>query len=479
MLFTSLEFLLFFPVVFLLYWLVGKRSSTTQNVILLAASTFFYGFADPRMLLLLFLAAGINYWIGIRIAESSNDSKRTIWMRSGIFLNLATLGFFKYFDFFYAGFSGVSGLLGFDASDTTLHIMLPLGISFITFQNMGYLLDVHNEEIEPYREPLPFFTYVFFFPKILAGPIERAQRFIPQIETLRTFDLPLAVDGCRQILWGLFAKVVIADNCSTYVDQIFNADQGQSGSTLLLGAFLYFFQIYCDFSGYSNMAIGISKLLGIRLMTNFAYPFFATNISEFWKRWHISLTTWMMDYVFTPINFVLRSYGKAGLVIGITVTFLAVGLWHGANWNFFLFGVLQSIYFLPLALKGGISKPTSGATDTGRSALWTAWRMVGMFTLMMFTFILLRAIDVEQTVRILKGIFSPSLFSGPAIVPLPLLSMIVVLLLVEWMQRDKQHALQLNGIRIPKLVKLGVYYTIVALVLLNSGPQQEFIYFQF
>ena len=478
MLFNSVPFLLFFVAVFALYWSLG-RSARMQNVLLLLAGSFFYGWADPRFLFLLLASAAVNYALGIAI-ERHRDRPAGRWLLwLGVALNLGVLAYFKYADFFLAGFVDVVNVLGGDMSHRTLGILLPVGISFFTFQTLGYLIDVHNEEMDASRDPLAFFTYVFYFPKLLAGPIERAQKFLPQVATKRIFDPVLAVDGCRQILWGLFAKVVIADNCTASIDLIFEHSGTETGSTLLLGAFLHIVQMYCDFSGYSNIALGVSKLLGIRLMVNFSTPFFATNISDFWKRWHISLTTWMMEHVFTPLTFVLRQYGRLGLVISITITFLAVGIWHGGTWNFVLFGTLQSLYFIPLALSKGVDRSSTFPADSKVPSLRQVLQMAGIFTLMMFTFILLRAESVPQAGSIVAKILSPSLFMKMGVLPKGLLLTIAGFMLVEWLHRGRQHGFDLSGARWPRPLRLAAYYVLVGMVLWNGGTENQFIYFQF
>ncbi len=305
MVFNSPEFVLFLPIVFILYWFVFSKSAKSQNIILLLSSIFFYVWADWRFLFLVGANVLFNFFIGIQIQDAQKEKHKQQLLWLGIFFNLGILGYFKYFNFFYDSFVDLINLSGGNLNYSSLKILLPLGISFFTFQTLGYLFDIYNEEIEPCRDILAFSAYVLYFPKILAGPIERAQKFIPQIEVKRLFDNNLAFDGLRQILWGLFAKIVIADNCAGLVNEIFANPETQSGSMLMIGSVFFLIQIYCDFSGYSNIAIGVSKLLGIKLMTNFATPFFSTNISDFWKKWHISLTSWLMDYVFTPLSFLI------------------------------------------------------------------------------------------------------------------------------------------------------------------------------
>ena len=478
MLFNSVEFFVFFVIVFTVHWAVG-RSARLQNMVLLAASLFFYGWADLRFMGLLLLSAAMNLAIGVGLVGKSSERFKSLLFWTGIAVNLGILVLFKYFNFFYAGFIDLAQALGSGMTFDPLALILPLGVSFFTFQTVGYLIDVRNEEIEPSRDPLAFFTYIFFFPKMLAGPIERAQKFLPQLDTARVFDRADAMDGCRRILWGLFAKVVVADNCGRIVNPIFNHDTEMSGTALLLGALLYLVQLYADFSGYSNIALGTARLLGIRLMRNFAMPLFATNIADFWRRWHISLSSWMMDYLYTPLSFIFRDRGRAGGVLAIFITFFTVGIWHGANWTFVLFGVLQGLYFIPLALAGpGIQR---GSADPGSSAS-ALLRMAGMFLLMGITFVLLRADSIDQTMRIWSRIFSPSVFTGWGYsLKEPEVVFLVTALfgLIEWLGRKDDFALASIGLAWPRPVRWGVYWALGMSVFLLSFRPKDFIYFQF
>jgi D-alanyl-lipoteichoic acid acyltransferase DltB (MBOAT superfamily) len=475
---TSFSSAVFIAAVFGLYWGAGRRSGKLQNGILLLASGVFYWMADHRFLILLLFSALVNYGIAIGLGRIKSEHRRSLLFHSGVALDLGLLCWFKYMGFFRPGIEHLLHGIGFGGELGLLSIALPLGISFYTFQMLGYLIDVHNEETEACTDPLGFLTYVFFFPKIMAGPIERAQRFLPQVATARVFHIGLATDGLRQILWGLLAKVVIADNASTFVDIVFRSQATASASTLAIGALLYFIQIYCDFSGYSNMAIGISKLFGIRLMTNFNTPFFAMGVNDFWKRWHISLTTWMIDHVFTPLSFILRDLGRAGTVISISITFLAVGIWHGANWTFVVFGALQSLLFMPLALTSSINRSTAtvGLLPSAMQVL----RMAGTFVLMMLCFVLLRSASLHDAITYYHGLVGPGLFSKPSVFPTTVLVATLLFLTVEWVQRGRAHALDLTGTGLPTWVRWCIYSVIIfMLALLNNTGSYQFIYFQF
>ncbi|MBP6391426.1 MAG: MBOAT family protein [Flavobacteriales bacterium] len=478
--FTSFVYALFLALAFALYWSVARWGARAQNMVLLLVSAIFYAWADPRFLGLLLLSGAVNYALAIGIAGARGERAKSILFFLGIAIDLGLLCWFKYFDFFYGSAVDLLNTIGFQGTHSTLALALPLGISFYTFQMLGYLIDTRNEEIEPCEDPWHFVTYVLYFPKIMAGPIERAQVFLPQIAVARTFDSALATDGMRQILWGLLAKVVVADNASAFVDLIFKDPAAETGSTLLVGAFLYFIQIYFDFSGYSNIAIGSSKLLGIRLTTNFRTPFFATGVNDFWKRWHISLTTWMIDHLFTPLSFLLRDRGRAGTVISFTTTFLAVGIWHGANWTFVAFGTLQSLYFLPLALSGPGKKTSAFPTGDRIPSPRHFARMLGTFLLMMLSFVLLRVTSIGDAVTYYLGLFDPSLFSNPTVFPSMVVLLALLLMLAEWFQRGMTHALERIEAAMPGWIRWTIYMIILyTIILLNHTGHYRFIYFQF
>jgi len=479
MVFNSPEFVLFLPVVFILYWFVFKKNALSQNIILLLASIFFYSWADWRFLFLVVANALLNFYLGIKIQDTHKEKSKQKWLWLGVVINLGVLGYFKYFNFFYNSFADLFNLFGGNVNYSSLKILLPLGISFFTFQTLGYLIDIYNEETEPCRDVLIFSTYVLYFPKILAGPIERAQRFIPQIEVKRIFNNAMAADGLRQILWGLFAKIVIADNCATIVNGIFENYQTQSGSMLLIGSFCYLIQIYCDFSGYSNIAIGVSKLLGIKLMTNFKAPFYSVNISDFWKKWHISLTSWLMDYVFTPVSFMLRKKKKAGLFLAIMITFILVGFWHGANWTFIVFGIIQGLYFLPMIIRGTMNTTSVVAQGKMLPSLKELLQMTFLFLLLSLTSIFFRAENVSQAFTYISNIFSSSLLVLPDVkLFMFVVPFILIFFIIEWLNRDKQHALELNNSSV--FLKWSVYLILgfVVLMAYDNNPS-DFIYLQF
>lgn len=350
MLFNSVEFLLFLPVVFLLYWYVF-RPLRWQNLFVVMASYVFYGWWDWRFLILIAFTTLCSYVSGILLERAEGKRTRQKWISAiNIIVNLSILGVFKYYDFFGENFTALLRLFGMEADWVTLNIILPVGISFYTFQALSYTIDVYQHRIKPTHDIIAFFAFISFFPQLVAGPIERATNLLPQMLKKRTFNYAQAVDGCRQILWGFFKKMVIADNCALAVGQILDSYTEQSGFMLLMGGFFFTFQIYGDFSGYSDIAIGTARLFGINLMRNFNYPYFSRDIAEFWRRWHISLTTWFRDYIYIPLGGSRCSRWK--VMRNTLIIFLVSGFWHGANWTFIVWGAYHALLFFPLLLHG-------------------------------------------------------------------------------------------------------------------------------
>ncbi|PIA77861.1 hypothetical protein BFR04_08820 [Gaetbulibacter sp. 4G1] len=482
MVFNSINFVAFVLPILLLYWFFFKKSKAAQNVLLLASSIFFYAWADWRFLFLLIASIVINYYLALKIRKEVNDEpKQRRFLYIGLIFNVGLLLYFKYFNFFYESFVELVNVFGVTSSYTTLSILLPLGISFFTFQTLGYLIDVYNEEIDPSDNFLEFSLFVAYFPKILSGPIERASKMMPQIQEKREFRYTLFVDGLRQILWGLFAKIVIAENCASIANPIFDNYENQPESILLLGAFFYAIQLYADFSGYSNMAIGISKLFGIQLMRNFATPFFSTNISDFWRKWHISLTTWMMDYVFTPLSFSLRRYHKSGLIFAIIMTFILVGFWHGANWTFIFYGLLHGIYFIPLVYSGKINSSEIVAKGNFFPSFVELVKMLLLFLLIMLTDIFFRADNIEEATYYIALIFSNEILTIPNEIfnsnYLLAIFLIFIFFFIEWSNREKKHDFEISNFNI--FIRWGLYIFLFLLILFFGKSSETFIYFQF
>lgn len=481
MLFQSIEFLIFLPIVFLLYWFVFRKLKV-QNALVLVASYVFYGWWDWRFLILIALTSGFSYWSGLLIKSNEDKPKAQKWICAGnITINLLILCIFKYFNFFSENFARLLGLFGLELDFVTLNVILPVGISFYTFQALSYTIDVYRKKIEPTRDAVAFFAFISFFPQLVAGPIERATNLLPQFLKPRKFDYATAVDGCRQMLWGFFKKVVVADNCAVYVNEVFGNYQGQTGSTLLLAAVFFTFQIYGDFSGYSDIAIGAAKLFGVRLMRNFNVPYFSRDIAEFWRRWHISLTTWFRDYIYIPLGG--SRVSKVKVIRNTFIIFLVSGFWHGANWTFIAWGAYHAILFLPLILLGKNRKNTNIVAEGRLLPSFNEFsRMLLTFALVVIGWIIFRAESIGQAWEYVCGIFNASLLSVPWLKTrfyyIPLFVFICIMLVVEWLQRDKQHGL--NQIRIKnKVIRWLIYIVLIYTMLYLGGETEEFIYFQF
>jgi len=482
MIFTSSQFVIFISVFFLLYWVVFNRSYKLQNILLLAGSYTFYAYWDWRFLFLLICSSAVNYFLGLGISKSAKEKYRVVYLWLGMLQGLGCLLFFKYFNFFVGSFKNAFPLISGRFDLHTLNIILPLGISFYTFRTISYLLDIKSMKVKATSDWVVFFSYVSFFPCLLAGPIDRPKTLIPQLETKRKFNYLQASDGMRQVLWGVFKKMVIADNCAAFTNHVFDHYKTSPASALLLAAFLYTIQIYADFSGYSDIAIGVSNLIGFKVTRNFNFPFFSQNIADFWRRWNISLTSWLTDYVFTPLSIYFRDYGKMGLVISILINFTLIGIWHGANWTFIIFGFLHGCYYIPLIIGGKLNK--KGKLLIGeRLSLTTLLKITGTFLLVMFTFVIFRSDSIRQAFEYFERIFSLSLFSTIEIKEkvnlFAALICIVIMLWAEWRQRDKQHALQIDSIP-NSSSRAFIYVVLIVLVLCFSATKNtDFIYFKF
>ena len=468
MLFTSFEFFVFLPVVFALYWLL-QRQLRWQNLLVVAASYLFYGWWDWRFLLLIAFTSACSYWSGLLIG-SGRHRKTALW--GNIIVNLAILGLFKYYDFFAKEFSQLFGL---QADSITLNLILPVGISFYTFQALSYSIDIYRSKMEPTRDVVAFFAYVSFFPQLVAGPIERATNLLPQFQRERQFDYGMAVDGVRQMLWGFFKKVVVADNCAVYVDDIWNNINGESSLNLAMAAALFSIQIYCDFSGYSDIAIGTAKLFGIKLMQNFKVPYFSRDIAEFWRRWHISLTTWFRDYVYIPLGGSRTS--KAKVVRNTFIIFLISGFWHGANWTFILWGAFHALLFLPLILLGKNRK----YTDTVAAKRWLpthkeSGQITFTFVLAALGWILFRSQSIGEALDFYAGIVSGG-WSGFNL-PMRAIAFVALMLAVEWLQREREHGFDMSGVR-HRAVRYACYLAVLAVIFMYGVFNETFIYFQF
>lgn len=485
MLFNSIDFAIFLPLVFLLYWGVLKGRTKQQNLLIVLASYVFYGWWDWRFLSLILFSTILDYSIGLKLKKESKDRKRKLYLWISILVNLGFLGFFKYYNFFLDNFISAFSFMGVEFKASSLNIILPVGISFYTFQTLSYTIDVYKRKLEPTQDFVSFMAFVSFFPQLVAGPIERASHLLPQFYKERVFDYQKAVDGMRQILWGLFKKVVIADTCAQYANEIFNNYTEYSGITLILGALFFTFQIYGDFSGYSDIAIGTSRLFGFDLMKNFAFPYFSRDVAEFWRRWHISLSTWFRDYLYIPLG---GSRGTTFQVVRNTfIIFLVSGFWHGANWTFVFWGGLNAIYFLPLLLRKKNRHHLDNVAE-GRilPSFKEFFQMLLTFSLAVFAWIFFRAESLDHAFLYLKRIALGGLFEIPhvkheeiLIFPKMAISLIVIFVIFEWLGRRDEFALEKLFLRWSKPARWIVYILIGMMVLLFSGTKEDFIYFQF
>lgn len=482
MLFNSLDFALFLPIVFVLYWFVFNKKIIIQNAFVLVASYFFYGWWDWRFLFLILFSSLVDFLIGKRLYQSTSKVTAKVLLWCSIIVNLGLLGFFKYYNFFVENFNAAFSLFGRELGIGFLHIILPIGISFYTFQTLSYTIDIYRGKLKPTKSFVDFAAFVSFFPQLVAGPIERAKDLLPQFYRKRNFDLNEAKDGLRQILWGLFKKMVVADNCAVFVDRYFADYQEYSGSTLLLGAFFFTIQIYTDFSGYSDIAIGTAKLFGFRLTKNFDYPYFARNIAEFWKKWHITLTTWFKDYVYFPMGG--SRHGKARTLWNTIVLFLIIGFWHGAHWKFIVYGFINSLHFVPIILLGKQRKFKNRIAENSLfPSLRDFYGVLKTFVFLVLVRVFFRAESLSKAIGYLSEIFSYSLFSIPDFAnkrdAVLVLFFIIIFINIEWVGRNENYALEKVGLNWKRPYRWSFYYAIIFCIFFFYGAQQQFIYFQF
>jgi D-alanyl-lipoteichoic acid acyltransferase DltB (MBOAT superfamily) len=473
MLFNSVIFLLFFVVFFFLYWFVVGRSMRAQNVLILLASYLFYGWWDWRFVFLLMLSTLIDYFFGLIIHQSETQARKKLYLWLSIVNNLGILAFFKYYNFFAGSFQELMAGFGLETHPYVLSILLPVGISFYTFHGMSYVLDIYNGKVTPFRNFIDYAVFVCFFPLLVAGPIERANHLLPQVAKPRVFRYEQGMEGLRLIVWGLFKKVVIADNLAVVVNSIFNDYSHQSGSTLVLGAIYFAFQIYGDFSGYTDIALGTAKLLGFELLTNFKFPYFSRDIAEFWRRWHISLSSWFRDYVYIPLGGSAGGRGQA--LRNIFVIFLLSGFWHGAKWTYILWGAYHALLYVPLFMINTNRKHTGEivAVDrwlpSGREAL----QILVTFVLVTIGWVFFRADTVHDAFHYLQGM-GHNLLSMPAYADSLLL--VVLFVCLDWLSRRDERKPHAFIPAVPYVLVLTI-----VLLLFGKGSENniEFIYFQF
>lgn len=483
MLFNSIDFALFLPLVFVLYWFVTNHKLNIQNFLIVVASYVFYGWWDWRFLSLILFSTLVDYFIGLGLEKEKHQPRRLLLLWTSISVNLGFLGFFKYYNFFLDNFVTAFSFFGQEIQANSLNIILPVGISFYTFQTLSYTIDVYKRKLEPTRNIIAFAAFVSFFPQLVAGPIERATHLLPQFYTKRKFDYAKAVDGMRQILWGLFKKIVIADNCAEFANQIFNNSDHLDGSTLVLGALFFTFQIYGDFSGYSDIAIGTSRLFGFDLMQNFNFPYFARDIAEFWRRWHISLSTWFRDYLYIPLG---GSRGGTGMKVRNTfIIFIVSGFWHGANWTFIVWGALNALYFLPLLLT---ERNRNNLESIAKGQIFPSFKELGKiiftFLLTLLAWIFFRAENIGHAFSYLSEIFSSSLFTIPELNRMAYAAVILMLvagfIVVEWLGREGQYAIAHIHHALNRPLRWLFYALIIfAIGMFMPSVESPFIYFQF
>lgn len=484
MLFNSFEFLLFLPIVFLLYWFIFKPLKW-QNLLILTSSYIFYGWWDWRFLILIVFTSFCSYGSGLLINKANQNNRKTLakfYCSANILINILILCYFKYFNFFVDNLKILFSQFGFQLDWFTLEVLLPVGISFYTFQALSYTIDVYRKDIKPTGDFIAFASFIAFFPQLVAGPIERATNLLPQFLQPRIFNYAEAVSGMRQMLWGFFKKMVIADNCAGFANTIFNNSTDVSGSTIIVGGLLFTFQIYGDFSGYSDIAIGCAKLFGINLMRNFNLPYFSQNIADFWRRWHISLNKWFIDYVYIPLGGNRR--GKLRNILNILIVFSLSGIWHGADWTFIAWGTFNGILVVLYTL---LFKHKHVIKDNNfKITLKSGINMLFTFALIVLGWILFRSDNISMAKTCMSSIFSTSLFATP---DLSIISgnnmalastvvLIVILLIVEYRMRKQRFALDIINIK-SKTIRWCIYVAVILSIIVFTGEQEQFIYFQF
>jgi alginate O-acetyltransferase complex protein AlgI len=483
MLFNSLDFAIFLPIVFILYWFITNKNLNLQNFLIVAASYLFYGWWDWRFLSLILFSTIIDYTIGLKINTQENKNKRKVLLWLSIIVNLGFLGFFKYYNFFLDNFVTAFSFFGTSINAQGLNIILPVGISFYTFQTLSYTIDIYRGKLEPTKDFVAFSAFVSFFPQLVAGPIERASNLLPQFYKKRIFIKENALRGVRLILWGLAKKVVIADSIAPAVDDIFSNYERYPSTILLLGAFLFSFQIYCDFSGYSMIARGVSKLFGFELMTNFKYPYFSRNIGEFWRRWHISLSTWFRDYLYIPLGG--SRVSKLLNIRNVFVIFLVSGFWHGANWTFIVWGGLHALLFIPSVLTKNNRKFTEDL-QLNRYLLPSIgdfFRILSTFVVVSFCWVFFRADSLNVAFLFIKKILvfdsSPISFLNPYDnQPLGIeFIYLVVFIFVEYLLATK--IIKMYSKNRYKGIIIDAVLLLIITISVQIGSNLSFIYFQF
>jgi alginate O-acetyltransferase complex protein AlgI len=487
MLFNSLDFAIFLPIVFFLYWFICNRNLTLQNLLIVVSGYVFYGWWDWRFLALILFSTVVDYTVGRLLAKEQREDKRKYILWISIAINLGFLGFFKYYNFFIDNFIAAFSLFGNDITVNSLNVILPVGISFYTFQSLSYTIDVYKRKLEPTNDFITFAAFISFFPPLVAGPIERARLLLPQFYTKRTFDYAIAVDGLRQILWGLFKKVVIADNCAEYANLIFNNSTDYSGLTLLIGAIFFTIQIYGDFSGYSDIAIGTSRLFGISLSPNFSFPYFSRSIAEFWRRWHISLSSWFREYLYIPLGG--SQVGVWKKIRNTFIIFLVSGFWHGANWTFIVWGGLNALYILPsIVFQTNRKHLNTPAEKPVFPTIVAFFQIASTFMLTVVAWIFFRAENMTHAISFLKNMLSGLFHKWVYFRTFNFVqwkigyttpSLILAFFILEWIGREGAFAIERLGLKWNKSIRWSFYMLLIFCIFYFQKANQEFIYFQF
>jgi alginate O-acetyltransferase complex protein AlgI len=477
MFFNSFSFAIFLPIVFILYWFVFNKTKSSQNLLLIIASYYFYSCWDWRFLFLLVFSTFLDYYTGIQIEKSKNEKSRKFWFWLSICFNLGFLGLFKYYNFFASSFADLLEGVGLKSSPLLLNVILPVGISFYTFHGLSYVIDIYFKRIKAEYNFVDYSLFVSYFPLLVAGPIERATHLLPQVKVKRTFDFEKAKQGVYQIIWGLLKKVVIADTCATYANAIFDNYSSMNSLSLMLGAIYFAFQIYGDFSGYTDMALGMSKLFGIDLLKNFNYPYFSRDIAEFWRRWHISLSSWFKDYLYIPLGGSKGSKFKQ--VRNVFIIFVVSGFWHGANWTYLAWGFINALYFLPLLLlKRNRNNIEASPLNWNLESLNTVFHILLTFLLSCVAWVFFRAKSITDATLYLKGMVTKGNFASQYLsnerYNYELLFLIFLFVVVEWNNRFKEEPI--SG----KYSTIKMAFCLLAILALGTfSDYKEFIYFQF
>lgn len=472
MLFNSISYLLFLPLVFTIYWLLKKKLNT-QNLLILIASYIFYACWDYRFLVLIIFSTLVDFFVGIQINKQKTPGKRRYLLAISIFTNLALLGFFKYYNFFIDSWVEFTSIIGLNVNFNTLNIILPVGISFYTFQTLSYTIDIYKQRIKPTKDLIAFGAFVTFFPQLVAGPIERASSLLPQFKKMRNFNFIQARSGIELIIWGLFQKIVIADNCATYVNTIFTNYESLNSLSLILGAVYFAFQIYGDFAGYSNIAIGSARLLGFDLMRNFNYPYFSKNLGEFWRRWHISLSTWFRDYVFIPLGGSRLSHNKS--IRNISIVFLISGLWHGANWTFIFWGAIHALFYIPLLF---VRKNTHHSNSYISAHFKDFLKISGTFITICLAWIFFRSPTINTSFDYLQRMFTNMNFQLQYLTieryNIEMMILVILFVGIEWFSQTKEQPM-FGKNRFLKTISILLFILVFGVY----SEHSDFIYFQF